>query len=277
MLRKILQRLSRRRAFKRRLPAAFGRAAIYVSPDAGLKYWTTPLNKVDPLLLSLAEQLVCAGESAWDIGANVGLFTFAAAVKAGPAGHLLAVEADTWLVDLLRRTSRLRQPVPMAPVDIIPAAADSEPGLATFQVAERGRASNSLAGLGMVPMGGVRESHRVVAVSLDWLLGHCRRPQIVKIDVEGAELRVLNGAKRILHEVRPTLLMEVGENNAAEIGRLFQSNDYDVYDGAAAPRDRHPLERAPWDLIAVPRENTSMSNRITSTQASSALAIPQAV
>src|ERR1043165_8291887 len=101
MLRRILERLSQRKTFKRRLPANFGHAAIYVSPDAGLKYWTTTLGKVDPLLLSTVEQIIAPGDCVWDIGANVGMFSFAAAVKAGEKGKVLAVEADTWLVDLL--------------------------------------------------------------------------------------------------------------------------------------------------------------------------------
>lgn len=52
---------------------------------------------------------------------------------------------------------------------------------------------------------------RVRQTSLDMLVSeHClKRVDLVKIDVEGFELSVLNGAKKTLHQLRPTVLMEI--------------------------------------------------------------------
>src|SRR5437764_9039310 len=116
-IRGIVERFGRRVVFKRRLPAEFGRLAVLVSPEAGLKFWRRDLSKTDPLLLRACRELVRPGDVVWDIGANVGLFSFAAAALAGPHGRVLAVEADTWLVDLLRRSARQHRT--KAPVDVL--------------------------------------------------------------------------------------------------------------------------------------------------------------
>jgi hypothetical protein len=46
---------------------------------------------MDPALPGLAAEVVRPGDTVGDIGANLGLFSFAAAVAVGPAGHVLAV------------------------------------------------------------------------------------------------------------------------------------------------------------------------------------------
>jgi len=72
----------------------FGRAPILVSPDSALAYWKPELGSVDPYLLSMVRELVRPGMMVWDIGANVGLFSFAAAAL---GAQVLAVEPDIWL------------------------------------------------------------------------------------------------------------------------------------------------------------------------------------
>ena len=80
---------------QRRLPKVFGGAPILVSPDSALAFWKRDLGSVDPYLLSMARELVRPGMVVWDIGANVGLFAFAAAALGAP--QVLAVEPDIWL------------------------------------------------------------------------------------------------------------------------------------------------------------------------------------
>lgn len=50
------------------------------------------MARVDPALMRLAAETVGRGDIVWDIGANLGLFSFAAAVAASPSGRVLAVE-----------------------------------------------------------------------------------------------------------------------------------------------------------------------------------------
>lgn len=55
------------------------------------------------------------------------------------------------------------------------------------------------------------------------------RPDVIKIDVEGAEALVLRGAARTLDTVRPTVLIEVhGRQPAADIWDIASQHAYDV-------------------------------------------------
>jgi len=254
VLRALLERLSRDRVVRRRLPRALGGAALYVSPDAALKLWRRDLSQADPLLLRLAAELVRPGAAVWDIGANVGLFTFAAAFRSGPAGRVLAVEADDWLAALVRRSAAAAGPA-YAPVDVLAAAVADRPGVADLWIAERGRAGNHLrtAG-GSTQTGGHRETRKVVTVTLDGLLADFPAPELVKIDVEGAEALCLQGAGRLLAEVRPAVICEVTAENAEAVAEQFRRHGYALFDAAAAPELRRPLAVPVWNTLALPGE-----------------------
>lgn len=98
VLRRILRSFSRGVVLKRRLPKEFGRTPLFVYPEATLAYWRHDLCSVDPFLLSIAHELVRPSMSVWDVGANVGLFSFAAAAL---GANVLAIEPDTWLANLI--------------------------------------------------------------------------------------------------------------------------------------------------------------------------------
>ena len=79
MLRTVISHLGKKLVFKRHLPRDFGGSPILVSPAAALSYWYRDLNRVDPFLFLMVGELVKPNSIVWDIGANIGLFSFAAA------------------------------------------------------------------------------------------------------------------------------------------------------------------------------------------------------
>src|SRR5208337_2525011 len=121
LARAFAERATRRWVYARRLPPAFGSARIFVTPSAGLKFLLKPMTEADPILLRNVIELVRPGDVVWDIGANIGLFAFAAAARAGQNGQVIAFEPDTWLVQILRRSASA-QPEASSPVRIVPAA-----------------------------------------------------------------------------------------------------------------------------------------------------------
>ena len=90
MLRRMIEDVTRDWVIRRRLPADFLRASIHVSPSAGLRYLYRSMEDIDSVLLSLVKEFVKPGAVVWDVGANVGLFSFAAASLAGPQGQIIA-------------------------------------------------------------------------------------------------------------------------------------------------------------------------------------------
>jgi FkbM family methyltransferase len=148
----------------------------------------------------------------------------------------VAVEADIWLANLIHRSALLNQ----LPVTVLPAAVSDHHGVSKVYISDRGRASNSLIG------GGSPQS--VVTVTLDWLLENFAAPQVLKIDVEGMELAVLNGARKVF-QARPVIFCEVSEHHES-IGELLKGANYKLY--AARADNRQPLQRPSRDTLAIP-------------------------
>ena len=252
MLRSILERATHRVIIRRRLPRPFSAALIYASTEGGLRYLRPRMAGVDPTLLGLVEEVVQPGDVVWDIGANLGLFSFAAAVRAGPAGRVLAVEPDAVLVSLLRRSAAAN--AGHAPVEVLPVAVAGDVDVARFNIARRNRSTNYLDGFGTTQTGGVRATELVPVVTLDWLAERFPAPTVLKIDVEEAEVQVLAGGQRVL-QGRPTVICEVASYNSSAVDDLLRAHGYTCYDGDRPATQRTPVPSAPENTLApgVPR------------------------
>lgn len=250
-VRTLLERLTRESRFQRDLPARFAPTSLYVSPDAQLKYLKPGEDAFDRELLRIIDTQVREDSIVWDIGANVGVFAFAAATVAR-RGMTLAVEPDIWLAQLMRRSLQLDHNRALS-LTVLPAAVSDRNGCATFLIAERGRASNSLESSGgRSQAGGARARVTVPTLTLDTLLEETI-PTFVKIDVEGAEAAVLRGATRLLRDIRPTIYIEVGEEHVAEVTAMLKAHGYTLFDGAdAGSGTAMPLDRCTFNTLAVP-------------------------
>lgn len=251
--RKTLERLARGRVLRRRLPAAVGGRPLYVSPDSALSFLRAGDAAFDTMLLKLARRLVKPSSVVWDVGANVGVFTFAAAALASK-GTIVAVEPDPFLAGLLRRSSRLKENAG-SDVRVLSAAISDRDGVAELSIAGRGRSANTIAGAAVgTQRGGVREAMTVPTLTLDTLLGHFGAPQVVKIDVEGAEAMVMRGAARLLAEARPTLVIEVSRTNVPAVSSALVAARYALYDAESDAAEPERRETCAWNTLAIPLE-----------------------
>ena len=251
-IRKWAEYLSRGVVLRRRLPEKFGRLPIYVTPEAGLRYWSA-MSRVDPVLYRMAEEIVKSGSVVWDVGANVGLFSFCAAARSGQSGLVLAIEPDFWLAHLINRSSEQlgAGQYSCAPVEVLCASISDSNRISKLAIAERARASNHLIeAVGSTEARGARCVQPTVSLTLDFLLEHFPAPSVLKIDAETHEAGVLKGAERLLKEVRPTIWCEVSAENSDEVTKLLQGAQYRLYGAQVQPH--RPIDRAWFHTLAVP-------------------------
>ena len=187
----------------------------------------------------------------WDLGANQRLFTFAASYKAGVKGKVVAFEPDLFLTSLLERT--LMEKEERSDVTILPIAVSGRNGVAEFAIASKDRALNHLAGgPGYPQTQGTRQKMKVLACILDWLSEYLPEPNVIKIDMEGAEADVVSSAGIVLGKFRPVIIVEVASEKEKPIGDIFCKHKYRLLDSRGNGEE---IVRPAWNTVAVPFEN----------------------
>jgi FkbM family methyltransferase len=141
------------------------------------------------------------GAVAFDIGANIGGYTELAANIVGPSGHVYAFEPGPDNLEHLR--ARVRE---MSQVTVVEAAVGDGPGTVTFFLDRRDGTRHSLAPGNVGKKG---EAVTVRQVSLDDYGSGLTRLDVLKIDAQGAELKILRGAQRLLSTFGPRITLEM--------------------------------------------------------------------
>src|SRR2546422_5702027 len=134
----------------------------------------------------------------YDLGANAGLFTLIGARCVGTGGKVYAFEPDP---DLCQRLSENVSRNGFSNVEIVQAAVCSTTGSVDFVPVDPSVSPDL--GLGRMGAGLPGSSViRVRSVALDDFVQGAAAPDVVKCDVEGAEMEVLEGAHSVLQRKR---------------------------------------------------------------------------
>jgi FkbM family methyltransferase len=162
----------------------------------------------------LVQQLLSGDDVFWDIGANVGYFTLVAATALNHRGMIIAFEPGQ------NAYARLTENLALNPYQIIqtfPVAVSDREGEAVLHLT--GDIADSSASL--YPADGARPGQEVCrTVALDQFLKSegLRPPDLIKLDAEGAELAVLQGAQGLIKDSPPLWLIEMEEKTLAAAG-----------------------------------------------------------
>lgn len=200
------------------------------------------------LLICLARANSC--KTFWDVGANYGLFTFC--LRAGlPDVRIEAFEPDPDYVALLQRTLGLSGP---DRVQVHPIALSDSQGKVTFK---RDLVSGSTGSMlawrqqsdGATDPAGDRYIIEVVASTIDAESARLGMPDLIKIDVEGAELAVLRGGKSTLEAHMPIILLEC-THRQEEVARFLGELGYEIRD-PKAPANRAAGPGMPFMALAL--------------------------
>ena len=183
-------------------------------------------------------EFVRPGMICWDVGANVGFYTLLFAELVGSGGPVFAFEPVPRNIDLLRRHVEMNR---YQNVHILPCALGDFDGEAEFDPGPN-------SSMGHMATGGPL---RVSCSRADTLLaaGEVEAPDVIKVDVEGAEASVLRGACTAM-EKRPIVFLAThGETAHRACLGLLTTSGYKVraLDGGA-PEGTDEVLAFPMDV-----------------------------
>jgi FkbM family methyltransferase len=181
---------------------------------------------------------VKSGMVVFDIGAHVGLFTLGAAKRVGPRGRVFAFEPAPATFALLVQQIRLNGWNDR--VEAIRGVVSDVDGRIPFYAHGTSMAASlsreNLEVLNPERFATPAARLEVASMTIDGLcLDRKVAPDVVKIDVEGAELRVLRGAADLLEVGRVVILCEIHPqqmancgSSVAELGSFLEKVGYSI-------------------------------------------------
>ena len=171
-------------------------------------------------------QLVRAGDTCIDIGANLGYYARTISRLAGPAGRVYAVEPVAPIRKVLSRNLRR-----CGNTEILPFALGAAVG--PVRMGNDSARENGYFGTGrnFVNEGGGRSDVEFTAEMRrgSELFARLPRLDFIKCDIEGYEAVVMEEMRPLLERFRPTVLIETGGENRDRIVALFTELGYDAY------------------------------------------------
>lgn len=195
----------------------------------------------EPETVKWIETHLKPGEVFYDIGANIGAYSFVACKVSGGKSTIYALEPSFSTFAALCRNIALNQFDGIIPLQI---ALGSETKLVPFHYSSL-TPGGSLHSLGnLVPFAVAAQNfvfqHQVLSWRLDDLIRDfkLKPPAHIKIDVDGGELEVLEGAFRTLRDAKiRSVLVEIGPEEPENLIRL-------LVDAGLRLASKHPRKKA---------------------------------
>lgn len=251
--RDVLREHPRVRAVQRRLTAPARRMPlpVLVGSGRGLRVRVGESNirvaaRGEPAVEHAFLGLLSPGDVVYDVGANIGWYSLLAARRVGPQGSVVAFEPSLQNALYAHQNAIANG---LANMTVVPAALTDEDGWLAFldkgslegrlekddseaQAQRRAQRELRVRGRTIVP----------VARLDSWLeRTGSRPPNVVKIDVEGAEVGVLRGMRETLASAAPTLIVELHGTREEVADELDRAG----YEHRSIERDL-PTRQAPW-------------------------------
>jgi len=152
-----------------------------------------------------------------DVGAHVGKYSFYAARLVGDSGTVVAIEPPPGNMANLKKGLRLNCFTNVVTVQKACSSYEGESFLKEYELSAKHELVQEKTGL------------RVDVGTLDNILQNLRirTVTLVKIDVNGCEYEVLQGARKTLEEFKPPLIAEVTFDNEAKVLEYLKSYGYE--------------------------------------------------
>ncbi len=174
-----------------------------------------------PIQAALAREL-SPGQTFFDLGANAGFFTLLAAKCVGAKGQCVAFDPSPENAISITAQIELNH---LTQCRVVQECVHAQEGEASF--------SFETAGSPMGHLGAKREGESSIQVkqtTLDAAYRVYGAPNFIKMDIEGAEVAALEGARELLQTCHPAWLIELHGAECAEgVRRILSGHGYSFF------------------------------------------------
>lgn len=191
---------------------------ICVSPAENLAYL---VGSAEPHLQRAIRKYVAAGDTVYDIGANMGYVSLSLAKRVGPGGWVIAFEPVPKNLELLRMNVENNH---LPNVQVFDVAASDRNGKTTIRISD----SLAMASLVWHKKDPAAVELEIGTVAIDDLVeaGKFPKPTFIKLDVEGAEGLALQGMSRTVTAAKPVLFIECSETGRQTTWSILRELGY---------------------------------------------------
>lgn len=198
----------------------------------------------EPHITSIFRSLVKEGDSAIDLGANIGYHTIELSRLVGPSGRVLALEPLKEVFFHLSANLFLNRCFNVSTLNKV--CTDTSNQVFVMEDIDWSNSGNAR----IKKHANQSSTEMVYSIALDDI--DTDSVKLVKMDVQGSETNVLRGARYTLDKVRPFFVVEIEEHHllefessSKELLNYFIDHDYVLY---------RINNQYPCDHVAVPKE-----------------------
>lgn len=189
----------------------------------------------------VVRNLCPTGGTVVDVGANFGEWALQMARAVGPGGRLIAFEPVAYLAEAARKTLRVNG---QRQGEVVAKALSNKDGQAELTL---NKTHTGKSGIGVADSDDETARVSVPTVTLDSFVEaeNIGRLDFIKIDVEGHEAEVIEGAQSTLQRFGPAMVVEAGvdpDQNRQKIEAILQGLDYRMV-GSLMP---HGIAETTW-------------------------------
>lgn len=222
----IWRRLNRTRiAREKQVMLAWG-LPIEINPNCHTGVDILNLGLYDRIVPEMILRFLNPGELAVDVGANIGQNSSVMALATGPQGRVVAFEPHPPIGDVLQRNIDRWSKYSLAPIKLIRKGLSAEPGTATLF--EPGEFGSNMGAASLEDPGDATGEIEIELTTLDQGFAG-QEIGVMKLDVEGHELSVLQGATKLLQrQAIREIIFEDFQSQPSPVTLLLESFGYEV-------------------------------------------------
>lgn len=187
-------------------------AYCYGIGESDIGYFISKISKPNSLII--------------DVGANIGTATLFFAKKC-PNGNIYSFEPSPLMRKVLRENIKINK---LKNIKVFPYALSNKRAIARLKIEFHGNPGSAF--ITNTNDNGIK----VNTIPLDMILSRQKRIDIIKIDVEGHELKVIMGGEKLIKFLKPIIIFEVNtkainlpKNNGKKLIQLLNKWNYSIF------------------------------------------------